>query len=57
MQTLHRSIKAGNGDNWQMCYSAKRDGYSSYKFHELCDNKGPLFFQAYVLAMVSGSLA
>jgi hypothetical protein len=26
--------------NMKMCYSARRDGWSTYTFHRLCDNKG-----------------
>jgi len=30
------------GTQPEMCYSAKRDGWSTSRFHALCDDKGPL---------------
>ena len=42
---LRRWISDPNGNNWRLCYSAKRDGYNSEKFHNQCDGRGKLFMQ------------
>ena len=42
---LRRWINDPNGNNWRLCYSAKRDGYNVEKFHNQCDGRGKIFMQ------------
>ena len=30
-----------NEGDWKLCWRASRDGWSSSRFHSLCDEKGP----------------
>ena len=30
-----------NESDWKLCWRASRDGWSSSRFHSLCDEKGP----------------
>ena len=36
-----RSLLTNPEDSLKLLYRASRDGYSSYEFHNRCDNEGP----------------
>ena len=40
---LRTQVGVGNAETWELCYSAKKHGWSSSQFRSRCYNKGPLF--------------
>ena len=44
LEFIHKKVGVGSAETWELCYSAKKHGWSSRTFRSRCYGKGPLFY-------------
>jgi len=44
LEFIHKKVGVGSAETWELCYSAKKHGWSASQFQSRCYNKGPVFY-------------